>query len=296
MKTLLTYIAIVIIQLVAFLPLPVSRFLGASMGRLLWALNSSMAKVSRVNIQRCFPDYSPQQVDQLAKQSLIETGITLFEIGMCWVWPPAWALKRITKVTGEEHLHDALAKNEGIMIIAPHLGNWEILNHYFRQHTEMTVMYKAAKVPVFDDWMQRVRKRTGVFLVPADKQGVMALFDLLKNNKLIAVLPDQEPSRKSGVFAPFYAQTALTGKLIGDLAIKHPESPMLCCYAKRMADGNYEVVFKPAKEEVRNADPEASAIALNQSIEACVSDCPEQYQWSYKRFRIQPEGKSLLYK
>ena len=63
-----------------------------------------------------------------------------------------------------------------------------------------------------------------------------------------------------------------------------------------MPDGNYEVVFKSIKNEVRNIDALISATALNESIEVCVADCPEQYQWSYKRFRLQAEGKTRLYK
>jgi KDO2-lipid IV(A) lauroyltransferase len=295
-KTLLTYIAIVIIQIVALIPLPISRILGAWTGKLLWLTNSSMAKVSRINVAHCYPDLSESEVDKLARQSVIETGITVFEIGMCWVWPPAWALKKVTKVRGGDLFQAALKNEGGTILMSPHLGNWEMINHFVSQYAEMTVMYKTAKVPAFDNWMQRVRMRTGLFLVPADKQGVFALYDLLKNQKVIGVLPDQEPSRKSGIFAPFFGRQALTGKLVGDLMVKNPTAIALCCYALRLPDGNYEVVFKQIKDEVRNADPLVSATALNESIEICVADCPEQYQWSYKRFRLQAEGKTLLYK
>jgi Kdo2-lipid IVA lauroyltransferase/acyltransferase len=111
----------------------------------------------------------------------------------------------------------------------------------------------------------------------------------------VAVLPDQEPSLKSGIFAPFFSQPALTGKLIGELANNTP-AYLLCCYAKRLPDGNYGVVLKPAAEAVRNSDPLVAATALNTSIEECIRDCPEQYQWGYKRFRRQPEGRSNFYR
>ena len=218
-KTLLTYIAIVIIQLVALIPLPISRMLGALIGKLLWLSNSSIAKVSRINIAHCYPNLSDTDVDKLARQSVIETSITLFEIGMCWVWPPKWALKKVTKVRGAELFQAALKNDGGTILMSPHLGNWEMINHYVREHAEMTVMYKTAKVPAFDNWMKRVRMRTGLSLVPADKQGVLALYDLLEKNKVIGVLPDQEPSRKSGIFAPFFGQQALTAKLVGDLMV-----------------------------------------------------------------------------
>ena len=158
----------------------------------------------------------------------------------------------------------------------------------------MTVMYKPTKIPVVNKFIFDTRKRVDVGLVPANKEGVFDLFKLLEGKGVVAVLPDQEPSRKSGEFAPFFGKLALTGNLIGDLARKTPAN-LLCCYAKRLDNGKYCVVLKPANEDIRSDDLVVSATALNQSIEECILDCPEQYQWSYKRFRRQPEGNTELY-
>ncbi len=38
-----------------------------------------------------------------------------------------------------------------------------------------------------------------------------------------------------------------------------------------------------------------AAAALNQGVELCVRRCPEQYQWSYKRFKTRPPGQPKLY-
>jgi KDO2-lipid IV(A) lauroyltransferase len=43
-------------------------------------------------------------------------------------------------------------------------------------------------------------------------------------------------------------------------------------------------------------DPVMAATALNQSVENVVRRIPEQYQWEYKRFRHQPEGRPNPYK
>ncbi|MGB5718252.1 MAG: hypothetical protein WBN81_14325, partial [Gammaproteobacteria bacterium] len=36
--------------------------------------------------------------------------------------------------------------------------------------------------------------------------------------------------------------------------------------------------------------------ATNQAVEDCVRECPEQYQWSYRRFKTRPEGEAAFYK
>jgi len=294
-KSAAIYLIIGLIRLVSFLPLSAAHGLGKLIGLGLWHSNSGAARVAKVNLGLCFPGHEPQQIEHRAKKSLIALGKTYAEMGMSWMWPIPKVNKLITQVEGMEHLQQALKDENGIILIAPHLGNWELLNHFFRQHLFMTVMYKPTKIEALNKFIFKTRKRVDVGLVPADKRGVLALFKLLKKKGVIAVLPDQEPSLSSGVFAPFFGQPALTGKLIGDLAKKTP-AYLLCCYAKRLEDGNYGVVLKPARQDIRHEDPVVAATALNQSIEDCILDCPEQYQWNYKRFRVQPEGRSSFYR
>lgn len=295
MKSLFVYIAIGFIRVFSFLPLPVAHALGKLLGLGLWYSRSASSKVVMKNLELCFPDESVQQRESKAKASLIALGKTYAEMGMSWMWPISKVDKVITKVEGIKYLEQALDEKNGIILIAPHLGNWELLNHFFRQYLFMTVMYKAPKIPALNKFIFNTRKRVDVGLVPANKEGVMALFDLLNDKGVVAVLPDQLPSEKSGVYAPFFGRSALTGNLIGDLARKTP-AYLLCCYAKRLEDGTYGVVLKPAEEEIRNPDLETSAAALNRSIEQCILDCPEQYQWVYRRFRSQPKGCASVYR
>ncbi|HCM05644.1 MAG TPA: lipid A biosynthesis acyltransferase [Oceanospirillales bacterium] len=292
-KNLVVYIGIGLIRLVSFLPLPAAHALGAMIGKIMWFTDAS--RVAKINLRICYPDHSEDEIDRLARESLIALGKTFAEMGMSWMWPIAKVQKLITQVEGLDVLQKALDDKQGIILIAPHLGNWEVLNHFFRQYLYMTVMYKPAKIPALDNFIFSTRKRVEVGLVPADRSGVEALYEILDKKGVIAVLPDQEPGLKSGVFAPFFGQTALTGKLIGELA-NNTSATLLCCYAKRLADGTYGVVVTPARSDIRNTDEVAAATALNASIEKCVNDCPEQYQWNYKRFRRQPEGRSNFYK
>ena len=295
MKKVVVHLGISLIWLVSLLPLSVAQALGDLIGWLLWVTKSNTARISTINLRHCFPDSDDNEINRQVKKSLRSLGKSYTEMGMSWMWPIPKVHNLITQIEGEEYLKKALDDDAGIIIIAPHLGNWEILNHFFRTYLFMTVMYKPAKIPALDKFILDTRKRVDVGLVPADRSGVMSLFEILKNKGVVAVLPDQQPSRRSGVFAPFFGQRALTGKLIGEMANTTP-AYLLCAYAKRLDDGNYGVVLKPASENIRSADPIESATALNQSIESCILDCPDQYQWSYKRFRRQPEGVPNRYR
>jgi len=295
LKSIFIYIGIFLIKLLSLLPLSIAQAFGGFIGRLMWWFNSSGANVARINIRHCYPNKTPQELDQLAKQSLIAYGKTIGEMGMSWNWSIEKVKKKITKVEGLSYLTDALESKKGIILIAPHHGNWEILNHFFSQYFCMTIMYKPAKIKALDDYILKTRKRIKVNLAPANRRGVAMIFKSIKKGDVVAILPDQEPAENSGVYAQFFDQSALTGKLVCQMAHK-TEASLLCCYAKRLVDGTYCAVIKPANELIRNKDELVAANALNKDVEMCISDCPEQYQWVYKRFTWQSSGRTPFYR
>ncbi|WP_211825877.1 lysophospholipid acyltransferase family protein [Kistimonas asteriae] len=295
MKTLLVYLAMGIARLIAWMPLSVAHALGTGFGYLNWRLNNRRTKISRTNIQLCYPQLSDNDRESLVKQSMIESGKTVFEAGMTWFCPLEKVDHLITRVTGMEHLQKALDDDKGIILILPHHGTWEILNHFLRHHLYMYAMYKPAKIKVLDRWIYRSRSRVKVGLIPANVSGVKTLHRVLREKAVVAVLPDQEPGPKSGVFAPFFGEQAWTGKLVNNLASTHPAA-LLSMYARRSDNGGYEVIIKPAPETIRDKDPVIAATAMNASIEECINECPAMYQWNYARFKTRPEGKEKLYR
>jgi Kdo2-lipid IVA lauroyltransferase/acyltransferase len=83
--------------------------------------------------------------------------------------------------------------------------------------------------------------------------------------------------------------------LIARLARK-TGATLIMAYAERLPHGaGYHLHLREAPAEFANADPEQAAFMLNQLIEAGVRAHPDQYQWNYKRFRIQPEGAARVY-
>jgi len=295
LKSTFVYIGIALIKLLSLLPLSVSQGFGGLIGRLMWLFKTSGTNVARINIRHCYPNKTPDELDHLARKSMIAYGKTIGEMGMSWNWPIDGVKKKITQVEGLSYLTDALESEKGVLLIAPHHGNWEILNHFFSQYFCMTIMYKPAKIKALDDYILKTRKRIKVNLAPANRRGVAMIFKSIKKGEVVAILPDQEPTENSGVYAQFFNQTALTGKLVCQIANK-TEANLLCCYAKRLDDGTYCAMIKLANESIRNKDELIAANALNKDVEMCISDCPEQYQWVYKRFTWQPSGRSNFYR
>jgi Kdo2-lipid IVA lauroyltransferase/acyltransferase len=124
---------------------------------------------------------------------------------------------------------------------------------------------------------------------------VRALYQGLGRGEAVGILPDQNPDPGSGVFAPFFGMPAYTMVLIARL-VRKTGATLILTYAERLPRGaGYHVHMIEAPEDFASATPEQAGAILNRLIEDGVRAHPEQYQWSYKRFRVRPEGEPGVY-
>jgi len=288
-------IVIFLIRFFALFSLRNQQRIGAWLGALAWRLRGRSARVTQVNLAKCWPELSETQRDQLARDSMRETGKTALEMAMAWGWPTEKALATIRRVEGEELVEEALARGQGLIMLGPHLGNWELVGLYLSSRFQMAALYEPPKLQEFESFMIDQRSRVGSELVPTNKRGVMRLLQILKAGGLVAILPDQEPDLAGGEFAPFFGVQANTIKLVSKL-IQKTGAQALCVFAKRLPDGRgFDICFRAVDEQLYSPDLSTSVAGLNLSVENCVREIPEQYQWEYKRFKKRPPGEARFY-
>lgn len=269
--------------------------LGSVIGCILWYFPNRSKLVTLKNIALCFPHLSKQEKNALAKQSLFHTGKTIAESALVWVADPQKNLQLIKNISGMCHLETAVKNGKPIIILAPHIGNWELFNLYVSDQYDITVMYKPTGSVLIDNFIKDSRMRCGTELAPTSRLGVAKILQALKNKQLVGILPDQEPDQKSGIFAPFFTIRTLTTTLIPRL-VKKTGAEVIIGYAKRLDNHQgFDIVMKPVKLEQDEGDLLKSVTIMNQAIEDCVNDITDQYQWEYKRFKRRPPGEKRLY-
>ncbi|MEZ5510877.1 MAG: hypothetical protein R3F47_13425 [Gammaproteobacteria bacterium] len=117
----------------------------------------------------------------------------------------------------------------------------------------------------------------------------MALMSFLSKGGLTGVLPDQQPSQKSGVFVPFFTKNSTDP---GPARQTDPAHWLRCIWLHlpcaipmRKAIG---LSASPLTSRSYDTDETVSAAAMNR-IETLIRMAPEQYQWEYKRFNKRPD-------
>jgi KDO2-lipid IV(A) lauroyltransferase len=287
------HLATTALRVSACLPLVCSRGLGYLLGQYLARSDSASGRVTRENLRLCMPQLPASERELLARASLVETARAMLETGAVWLRDYRWVERRIVAVEGLELAQAALADARGLIILAPHLGNWEVLGLYLSTLGPITSLYQPPDNPVLEQIVRHSREKVGATLVPTNRQGVTALLKTLKSGGFTAILPDQVPEPSGGAFAPFFGVPALTMTLVHNL-VQRTHSQVLMAYARRVP-GGFVIVFRHAAEGIGGDDEQRSLAQLNSSIEACVRAVPAQYQWEYKRFKKQPPGSAKVY-
>ena len=281
----------------ALLPLPLLHAAGYLVGSFIALFPNLHRRISLRNLELCFPELSDAQRARLLVKSLRETAKTVMETPLAWHGSRRRLLKFVKSVHGDELLQQGIEAGKGVIIASPHLGSWEIIGQYLQTRHPLTCMYKPPKSESFEALMYRGRTHLGMDLAPTDAAGVRKLMAALKRGEQIGILPDQDPEEGgAGIFVPFFGIQARTMTLLPKLAAKSG-AVVLVAYAERLSWGRgYAVHFKPCDEAIRDRDPERAASAMNRAVEAAVGECPQQYQWSYKRFRHRPNREPSPYR
>ncbi|MDN6180059.1 MAG: lysophospholipid acyltransferase family protein [Halomonas subglaciescola] len=253
-------------------------------GALVYRLSERERSVTQRNLAAVYPEQSVGERRALTRQSLRHSSATMLELGHAWMAPPERVDAGILAVHGRDKLDGARREGRGVIVLAPHFGNWEVLNFWLSSHFPFTAMYEPSKMAGLDPVIRHGRERQGASLVPTNARGVAALLKALKRQEAIGILPDQEPSWGSGVFAPFFHRDAYTATLLPKL-VARTQARVVTGVALRVPGQGFEIHFLDADERVYSADDVTSATGVNACVEAAIALDPAQYQWEYKRYR-----------
>lgn len=290
------WVLLAVMRMLALLPWSLLDALGAALGYGFWRTDSRERRIARTNIDYCLPDWPSARRAELERAAMIHFGRIALEIAKVWFGSRAVFDRSIVAVEGEELMTAAAAEGRGVLLLAPHHGNWEVLGSYLGRNHPFTAMYLPARDDAVDGVIRIARTQSGGAIAAANNSGVRAVLKALKQGGVVGMLPDQVPKQAGAEFAPFFGQPALTMTLAANLLQKTGARAVFGCAFRADAGRGFRIAFRAADPEIYSADLAASLAALNRGVEALILERPEQYQWQYKRFKTQPEGMPRLYR
>ncbi|HZH44129.1 MAG TPA: lauroyl acyltransferase [Lysobacter sp.] len=280
----------------ARLPWPWLRRIADALASLWIRRDARESRVARRNLELAYPELLPGERTQWHRAILRTTARQALETLRLWTRPPARNLPLIRETSGVELFEQARADGRGVIVAAPHYGNWELLNQWLASRTPLAILYRPPESAIGEAFLNHVRAAFGdrVTQVRAEGPAIRQLFKLLKDGGVVGILPDQQPKAGDGEFAPFFGVQALTMTLLGRLA-QRTGACVLFAYCERLEAGRngepaFALRFEAAPEDIADTDPQYAVAALNAAVERIARRDPAQYQWTYKRYTLRPPG------
>jgi KDO2-lipid IV(A) lauroyltransferase len=228
-------------------------------------------------------------------QSLKDIGKSLTESACAWIWPAQRSIDLVREVEGLDVLKDALASGKGVVGITSHLGNWEVLNHFYCSQCKPIIFYRPPKLKAVDDLLRKQRVQLGNRVAASTKEGILSVIKEVRKGGAVGIPADPEPSESAGIFVPFFATKALTSKFVPNM-LAGGKAVGVFLHALRLPDGSgYKVILEAAPEAMYSTDTETSCAAMSKVVERYVAAYPSQYMWSMKRFKKRPPGEERWY-
>ncbi len=272
-----------------------------SMG-LAW-LAAKLAKrrmhIARTNLRLCFPEWSEAQVEAVTQQQMRYFAQAVVDRSLFWFGAPEAIFSHIQAVD-QHYLDEALARQCPVIILAPHFVGLDAGGTRINMLMPLVSMYKKQSNPVFDKMVLEGRQRSGQVHLYSKDEGVRKLVKLLRENIPLYYLPDMDFGLKDGIFSTFFNQPAATVTALPKLAgltkaVIVPCITRIDAQAAQKGQTRYIMQFYPAWQDYPQGTEEQAVLAMNQFIEARISEDPAQYLWMHKRFKTRPEGMAGVY-
>lgn len=283
-----------LLYLISLLPQRATWLLGVAFGELAFRLHRT--PTIRTNIAMCFPDRTAAEQRALVRRYYRRAAQAAFDLGLAFLTPPE-RLKRRVRVVGAEHIQQAWDSGRGVILLAPHVIGLELGNQRLSLDWPMAYMYRRPRDPLINRLILRFRSRHGAIGIERYDTLSPLVRMLRKRTGLFYYLPDQDPDHvgKDYVFAPFFGVSTATYTALGRMA-RMGNAAVIPCFTRQLPCGRgYEVILKAPMEDFPTGDDLEDTRRMNEAIEQGVIEAPDQYFWSYRRFKTRPDNAPSPY-
>ena len=270
---------------IALLPLATLQIIGATMGILAYVGSKQYRSLFRPQYEAVV---SARKLSFRLWAAIRASGM-LFSDSL-WIWRNPQKALKLVEVQDWDLVESAIREGHGLVMLTPHLGGFEIIPRVLAQHFPATILYRPSRQEWLNEVVEEGRAYPNMHFVPTNLNGVRQMSRALTRGEAIGILPDQVPSGGEGVWVPFFGRPAYTTPLPARLANRN-NTPIVMFTAKRKGIGK-GWLMQATRLAPLSEDANVAAAQINVAIENAVLIAPEQFIWSYNRYK-HPAGAEL---
>ena len=278
----LTWLGIGFLRALEPLPYSWQLCVGRTIGRIARVLPLPQVRIARRNIDLCLPELSAAERDDLLKRHFESLGIGVCETAVTW-WSDNDRVRSLAQVEGADHLHRALARGRGAILVGGHFTTIEIGTRILGTVVPLNVLFRATRDEVLSDFMADHIAHNAARAIKHDD--IRTLVRALRENGAVWYAPDQSYRNKGAAMVPFFGIPAATTTSTSRLA-RMTGAAVLTYFPLRLpGTQGYRVFIGPELQNFPSEDPVADTARFGSLLEAQIRDHPEQYLWIHRRFK-----------
>ena len=275
-----------------FLPLRALAVLGEAVGMVSFWLIPERRRVTRINLEKCFPHIGERERERLARAHFRIFGRSFVERALLW-WAPRKRIEKLIRIQGIEHLR--VLRGQPVILFLPHFAGLDAGGTRITCEANIVSIYSQQKDPRFAALLRHGRSRFGDQRMLSRQAGVRAAIRAMREGRPLLYLPDQDYGPRDALFVPFFGVPAATVPGLARIA-RITGAKVLPCVTRILPGGSgYLVTIDAPWEHFPSGDLKADTRRMNEYIEIKVLEMPEQYLWMHKRFKTRPPGEARFY-
>ena len=259
------------------------------LGRVALCFFPKPRRTIHTNLAVAFPEWPAPQRTQVAREVVANVCLTFMEF--LWFGTHPEELRTRISFEGEDaqRIADVASNEGGSILLAPHLGNWELLGQRISAAgIKIRGVARRIRHARVEELARRIRTCHGMGVIE-EAGAARGIVKTLRNGEMVGILMDQNVRpHRGGIFVDFFGLPAPTSRAPAALARKL--DARVVCAAVVREDGGLRVrSLLPPRPVGDYADDVEATQAFLQLNEQLIRRYPEQYMWDYSRWQYVPD-------
>ncbi len=285
------YIILSLSYIIEKCPLSFLYFISSIIGGILYFI-PSIKNLVKANISVSFPELEQDELKKIIKKNLSNTVLIWFEF--IWFGNSPSKIEKYISIDDKSNkvLDEYIQGQTGLILVAPHLGNWELCNYKLQKNSalKLAVVAKKLRNPLLHKFILNLRISEGTIVIPA-KGAIKGMIKALKKKLTAGTLIDQNTKvRDGGIFVNFFKLPVPSSTAPAWFA-KKLKIPSIFVTCVREGNKQYTVYIEKMSKPPTEYESDLEMIQELMNInEKYIRKYTDQYLWLYKRFQHIPQN------
>jgi KDO2-lipid IV(A) lauroyltransferase len=284
------YAALIASYPVSYLPAGIRTGLGKFIGYVFMLIFPSRVDIAKDNLSKAFPDKDGDWINQTAKESFENLGITLVEI-LTLRHISEKKIRDAVKIENPDIGRNLLSQNHGMIFLSAHFGNWEVsaLSIALQLDVNFLIIVEHQANDFVNTEMNNIRTRFGNRIVSRYK-AAREIVKTLQQGEVLALIADQSASERNDVYVDFFGRPAATFDSPAALALKF-NIPIVFGVSVRQDDYSYKLKMQEIKHDDLTNDKEGILELTRRHVKMLEDEIrkhPGHWSWMHRRWKHTP--------